>query len=91
MCRPYTCNAPIVLYAYAHSAVLLFQNNERWSLKMDQQVMEWAVTHPEDWQPGGRSEVYLTGGGRNGQLCEIGVSSMAFKKADSFSLAQKVC
>ena len=57
---------------------------------MDCQVMEWATHHPEDWQPGGRCDVYLAGGGRNGQLAEIGQVTHKFKKAESFSLAQEV-
>ena len=57
---------------------------------MDEQMMLWATHKPEDWQLGGRCEVFLWGGGRHGQLCETGRGAFSPARTDSFSCAQQV-
>ncbi len=39
---------------------------------MDSQLMMWATQQPQDWQFGGKCEVYMFGNGRHGQLGEGG-------------------
>ncbi|XP_077974377.1 putative E3 ubiquitin-protein ligase HERC1 isoform X2 [Styela clava] len=65
-------------------------DNQHWTLNMDRQVMMWAMQRPEDWQPGGKCDVYFSGGGRSGQLAELGREIKLFTKAESFSQAQQV-
>lgn len=47
-------------------------NNASWNHSVDEQLMEWSVASPEQWQAGGRCTAYLWGSGRNGQLGEAG-------------------
>ena len=42
---------------------------------MDHQLQQWSSHRPEDWQVGGRCEVFMWGGGRHGQLAEVGRSA----------------
>ncbi|XP_021370838.1 probable E3 ubiquitin-protein ligase HERC1 isoform X1 [Mizuhopecten yessoensis] len=65
-------------------------DNGRWDLNMDTQIMLWALQRPEDWQLGGKCEVFLWGSGRHGQICEGGRASFVPTKVSSFSCAQKV-
>lgn len=57
---------------------------------MDEQIIAWAVQRPEDWQLGGRCEVYMWGAGRIGQLGEAGRNAITPASAPSFSCAQQV-
>ncbi|XP_047185393.1 probable E3 ubiquitin-protein ligase HERC1 isoform X3 [Scophthalmus maximus] len=67
-------------------------DNSKWSYRMDEQLMSWATTRPEDWQQGGKSEVYLWGNGRYGQLAGIGTNLMMPTLAPSLSQTQQaVC
>ena len=66
------------------------QNNRAWDLRMDEQIISWAVQRPEDWQLGGRCEVYMWGAGRIGQLGEAGRNAISPALAPSFSCAQQV-
>ncbi|XP_041825741.1 probable E3 ubiquitin-protein ligase HERC1 isoform X2 [Melanotaenia boesemani] len=52
-------------------------DNSKWSFSMDEQLMSWATNKPEDWQQGGKTEVYLWGNGRYGQLAGTG-TNLAF-------------
>lgn len=61
-----------------------------WNLQKDAQVMKWATSRPEDWQLGGLCEAFLWGGGRHGQMGEIGRSVLTPLLAASFSCAQQV-
>uniref|UniRef100_A0A665WLM9 HECT-type E3 ubiquitin transferase n=1 Tax=Echeneis naucrates TaxID=173247 RepID=A0A665WLM9_ECHNA len=65
-------------------------DNSKWSFRMDEQLMSWATTKPEDWQQGGRSEVYLWGNGRYGQLAGMGTNLMMPTLAPSLSQTQQV-
>ncbi|XP_069137757.1 probable E3 ubiquitin-protein ligase HERC1 isoform X1 [Argopecten irradians] len=65
-------------------------DNSCWDLNMDTQIMLWALQRPEDWQLGGKCEVFLWGSGRHGQICEGGRASFVPSKVSSFSCAQKV-
>ncbi|XP_066566869.1 probable E3 ubiquitin-protein ligase HERC1 isoform X2 [Amia ocellicauda] len=65
-------------------------DNSKWSFMMDEQLMSWATTRPEDWQQGGKSEVFLWGGGRHGQLADAGANLMVPTLASSLSQAQQV-
>ena len=47
-------------------------NNTVWSLKADEQIMNWSTQQPHDWQIGGKCHAYLWGSGRHGQLGETG-------------------
>ncbi|XP_076014530.1 putative E3 ubiquitin-protein ligase HERC1 isoform X2 [Genypterus blacodes] len=65
-------------------------DNSKWSFIMDEQLMSWATTRPEDWQQGGKSEVYLWGNGRYGQLAGIGTNVVMPTLAASLSQTQQV-
>ncbi|XP_069694063.1 probable E3 ubiquitin-protein ligase HERC1 isoform X1 [Periplaneta americana] len=65
-------------------------NNTLWSLKADEQIMNWSTQQPHDWQIGGKCHAYLWGSGRHGQLGEAGRSSLAPVETESFSGAQQI-
>ncbi|XP_051773057.1 probable E3 ubiquitin-protein ligase HERC1 isoform X4 [Ctenopharyngodon idella] len=65
-------------------------DNSKWSFMMDEQLMSWATSRPEDWQQGGKSEVYLWGNGRHGQLADAGTSASVPTLAPSLSQTQQV-
>ncbi|KAM3600471.1 uncharacterized protein V6R79_024041 [Siganus canaliculatus] len=65
-------------------------DNSKWSFRMDEQLMSWATTRPEDWQQGGKSEVYLWGNGRYGQLAGMGTNLLAPTLAPSLLQTQQV-
>ncbi|XP_058472668.1 probable E3 ubiquitin-protein ligase HERC1 [Solea solea] len=65
-------------------------DNSKWSFRMDEQLMSWATTRPEDWQQGGKSEVYLWGNGRYGQLAGMGTNLMMPTLAPTLSQTQQV-
>jgi len=66
------------------------QDNAVWDVRMDEQIMSWAVQRPEDWQLGGRCEALMWGGGRIGQLGEAGRTALTPTTAQSFACAQQV-
>ncbi|XP_078541321.1 putative E3 ubiquitin-protein ligase HERC1 isoform X2 [Lissotriton helveticus] len=68
----------------------LLMNNGKWINGMDEQIMSWATSRPEDWHLGGKCDVYLWGAGRHGQLAEAGRNVMIPTSAPSFSQAQQV-
>ncbi|XP_028827463.1 probable E3 ubiquitin-protein ligase HERC1 isoform X1 [Denticeps clupeoides] len=65
-------------------------DNSKWSFMMDEQLMSWATTRPEDWQQGGKSEVYLWGNGRHGQLADAGTNLTVPTLAPSLCQTQQV-
>ncbi|XP_055518701.1 probable E3 ubiquitin-protein ligase HERC1 isoform X3 [Leucoraja erinacea] len=65
-------------------------DNSKWFTGMDEQIMSWATSRPEDWHLGGKCDVYLWGAGRHGQLAEAGRNVMIPTGAPSFSQAQQV-
>ncbi|XP_035245722.1 probable E3 ubiquitin-protein ligase HERC1 isoform X2 [Anguilla anguilla] len=65
-------------------------DNCKWSFMMDEQLMSWATTRPEDWQQGGKSEVFLWGNGRHGQLADAGTNLMVPTLAPSLCQTQQV-
>nr|XP_033775643.1 probable E3 ubiquitin-protein ligase HERC1 isoform X2 [Geotrypetes seraphini] len=65
-------------------------DNSKWINGMDEQIMSWATSRPEDWHLGGKCDVYLWGAGRHGQLAEAGRNVMVPTAAPSFSQAQQV-
>nr|XP_014345328.1 PREDICTED: probable E3 ubiquitin-protein ligase HERC1 [Latimeria chalumnae] len=65
-------------------------NNSKWTFLMDEQLMSWVATRPEDWQLGGRSKAFLWGSGRHGQLADTGSSGLTPALAPSLSQAQQV-
>ncbi|XP_030044055.1 putative E3 ubiquitin-protein ligase HERC1 [Microcaecilia unicolor] len=65
-------------------------DNSKWINRMDEQIMSWATSRPEDWHLGGKCDVYLWGAGRHGQLAEAGRNVMVPTTAPSFSQAQQV-
>ncbi|XP_060677251.1 probable E3 ubiquitin-protein ligase HERC1 isoform X1 [Hemiscyllium ocellatum] len=74
------------------SEVIKALENNKWSCLMDEQLMTWATSKPEDWQLGGKSEVFLWGGGRHGQLADAGNSALVPALAPSLTQAlQVVC
>uniref|UniRef100_A0A3Q1JCX7 HECT-type E3 ubiquitin transferase n=1 Tax=Anabas testudineus TaxID=64144 RepID=A0A3Q1JCX7_ANATE len=68
----------------------LLMDNSKWMSGMDEQIMSWATSRPEDWHLGGKCDVYLWGAGRHGQLAEAGRNILAPTTAPSFSQAQQV-
>ncbi|XP_072428176.1 probable E3 ubiquitin-protein ligase HERC1 isoform X3 [Chiloscyllium punctatum] len=74
------------------SEIIKALENNKWSCLMDEQLMTWASSKPEDWQLGGKSEVFLWGGGRHGQLADAGNSALVPALAPSLTQAlQVVC
>uniref|UniRef100_T1JES7 HECT-type E3 ubiquitin transferase n=1 Tax=Strigamia maritima TaxID=126957 RepID=T1JES7_STRMM len=65
-------------------------DNAKWELRMDEEIMQWATQHPEDWQLGGKCDVYMWGSGRHGQLAQAGRSTLSPTLIESFSNAQQV-
>ncbi|XP_055971788.1 probable E3 ubiquitin-protein ligase HERC1 [Sorex fumeus] len=65
-------------------------DNSKWINGMDEQIMSWATSRPEDWHLGGKCDVYLWGAGRHGQLAEAGRNVTVPSAAPSFSQAQQV-
>ncbi|XP_067667414.1 probable E3 ubiquitin-protein ligase HERC1 [Haliotis asinina] len=65
-------------------------DNTLWDLNKDSQIMSWVTHRPEDWQVGGRCEVFTWGSGRHGQMCEAGRSCLTPVKVPSFSCAQQI-
>uniref|UniRef100_A0A8B9HD78 HECT-type E3 ubiquitin transferase n=1 Tax=Astyanax mexicanus TaxID=7994 RepID=A0A8B9HD78_ASTMX len=65
-------------------------DNSKWSFMMDEQLMLWATSRPEDWQQGGKSEVFLWGNGRHGQLADAGTNVSVPTLASSLSQTQQV-
>ncbi|XP_028637266.1 probable E3 ubiquitin-protein ligase HERC1 [Grammomys surdaster] len=70
--------------------LVLLMDNSKWINGMDEQIMSWATSRPEDWHLGGKCDVYLWGAGRHGQLAEAGRNVMVPATAPSFSQAQQV-
>ncbi|XP_061742965.1 probable E3 ubiquitin-protein ligase HERC1 isoform X4 [Nerophis ophidion] len=68
----------------------LLMDNSKWVSGMDEQIMSWAISRPEDWHLGGKCDVYLWGAGRHGQLAEAGRNILVPTIAPSFSQAQQV-
>ncbi|XP_005987770.1 probable E3 ubiquitin-protein ligase HERC1 isoform X3 [Latimeria chalumnae] len=68
----------------------LLMDNNKWINGMDDQIMSWATSRPEDWHLGGKCDVYLWGAGRHGQLAEAGRNVLVPSPASSFSQAQQV-
>ncbi|XP_023136650.2 probable E3 ubiquitin-protein ligase HERC1 isoform X3 [Amphiprion ocellaris] len=65
-------------------------DNSKWSFRMDEQLMAWATSRPEDWQQGGKSLVYLWGNGRYGQLAGMGTNLTMPTLAPSLLQTQQV-
>ncbi|XP_048649174.1 probable E3 ubiquitin-protein ligase HERC1 [Marmota marmota marmota] len=70
--------------------LVFLMDNSKWINGMDEQIMSWATSRPEDWHLGGKCDVYLWGAGRHGQLAEAGRNVMVPASAPSFSQAQQV-
>ncbi|XP_050515460.1 probable E3 ubiquitin-protein ligase HERC1 isoform X1 [Diabrotica virgifera virgifera] len=64
--------------------------NMVWSLKQDEQIMQWSAQRPQDWQFGGKCKAYLWGSDRHGQLAELGYSASIPAQVESFSIARKI-
>ncbi|XP_069780317.1 probable E3 ubiquitin-protein ligase HERC1 isoform X3 [Narcine bancroftii] len=64
--------------------------NNKWSYLMDEQLMNWATSKPEEWQLGGKSDVFLWGGGHHGQLADAGSSALIPTLAPSLTQATQV-
>ncbi|XP_018324237.1 probable E3 ubiquitin-protein ligase HERC1 isoform X2 [Agrilus planipennis] len=61
-----------------------------WSIKQDEQIMQWITQRPQDWQIGGKCNAYLWGSDRHGQLAEVGCSALTPTVVESFSTAKKI-
>ncbi|KAL1007751.1 hypothetical protein UPYG_G00091160 [Umbra pygmaea] len=68
----------------------LLMDNSKWGSSMDEQIMSWATTRPEDWHLGGKCDVFLWGAGRHGQLAEAGRNLLVPTITPSFTQAQQV-
>ncbi|XP_076011636.1 putative E3 ubiquitin-protein ligase HERC1 isoform X2 [Genypterus blacodes] len=68
----------------------LLMDNSKWVSGLDEQIMSWATSRPEDWHLGGKCDVFLWGAGRHGQLAEAGRNILVPTTAPSFSQAQQV-
>ncbi|XP_076880016.1 putative E3 ubiquitin-protein ligase HERC1 isoform X2 [Brachyhypopomus gauderio] len=74
----------------AKDKMAVLMDNSKWVPRMDEQIMSWATSRPEDWHLGGKCEVYVWGAGRHGQLAEAGRNILVPTSAASFSQAQQV-
>ncbi|XP_056876992.1 probable E3 ubiquitin-protein ligase HERC1 isoform X3 [Takifugu flavidus] len=74
----------------AKDEMALLMDNTKWASGLDEQIMSWATSRPEDWHLGGKCDVYLWGAGRHGQLAEAGRNILVPTTATSFSQAQQV-
>ncbi|XP_016421585.1 probable E3 ubiquitin-protein ligase HERC1 [Sinocyclocheilus rhinocerous] len=74
----------------AKDKLALLMDNSKWVSGMDEQIMSWATSRPEDWHLGGKCDVFLWGAGRHGQLAEAGRNILVPSLAPSFSQAQQV-
>ncbi|XP_078812489.1 putative E3 ubiquitin-protein ligase HERC1 isoform X5 [Oryzias latipes] len=72
------------------SCVTKALDNSKWSFRMDEQLMSWSTCRPEDWQQGGKTEVYLWGNGRYGQLAGTGANLMLPTLAPALLQTQQV-
>ncbi|XP_045467504.1 probable E3 ubiquitin-protein ligase HERC1 isoform X2 [Harmonia axyridis] len=61
-----------------------------WTLKQDEQIMQWVVQRPQDWQIGGKCDTYLWGSDRHGQLAEVGYNAPSPVLVRSFESARKI-
>ncbi|XP_068597946.1 probable E3 ubiquitin-protein ligase HERC1 [Brachionichthys hirsutus] len=68
----------------------LLMDNSKWGSVIDEQIMSWATSKPEDWHLGGKCDVFLWGAGRHGQLSEAGRNILVPTTAPSFAQAQQV-
>uniref|UniRef100_A0A4W5MVK1 Uncharacterized protein n=1 Tax=Hucho hucho TaxID=62062 RepID=A0A4W5MVK1_9TELE len=75
---------------YRCNTLFSVQDNSAWGSGMDEQIMHWATSRPEDWHLGGKCDVFLWGAGRHGQLAEAGRNILVPTTAPSFSQAQQV-
>lgn len=73
----------------AKEEMALLMDNSKWT-GMDEQIMSWATSRPEDWHLGGKCDAFLWGAGRHGQLAEAGRNILVPTIAPSFSQAQQV-
>ncbi|XP_044756783.1 probable E3 ubiquitin-protein ligase HERC1 [Coccinella septempunctata] len=64
--------------------------NMFWTIKQDEQIMQWVAQRPQDWQIGGKCDAYLWGSDRHGQLAEVGYNASAPVQVESFSSARKI-
>ncbi|KAL3277276.1 hypothetical protein HHI36_012626 [Cryptolaemus montrouzieri] len=64
--------------------------NMFWTIKQDEQIMQWVTQRPQDWQIGGKCEAYLWGSDRHGQLAEVGCNASAPILVESYSTARKI-
>ncbi|XP_067298543.1 probable E3 ubiquitin-protein ligase HERC1 isoform X4 [Pseudorasbora parva] len=74
----------------AKDKLALLMDNSKWVSGIDEQIMSWATSRPEDWHLGGKCDVFLWGAGRHGQLAEAGRNILVPTLAPSFSQAQHV-
>ncbi|XP_018567016.1 probable E3 ubiquitin-protein ligase HERC1 [Anoplophora glabripennis] len=65
-------------------------DNVFWTMKQDQQIMQWVSQRPQDWQIGGKCRAFLWGSDRHGQLAELGYSSSVPTHVESFSASRKI-
>ncbi|KRT81776.1 Regulator of chromosome condensation repeat containing protein, partial [Oryctes borbonicus] len=63
--------------------------NTLWTVKQDEQIMQWVTNRPQDWQIGGKCDVYLWGSNRHGQLAEV-IASNSLQPVESFASAKKI-
>ncbi|XP_019763936.2 probable E3 ubiquitin-protein ligase HERC1 isoform X1 [Dendroctonus ponderosae] len=61
-----------------------------WTIKQDEQIMQWVAQRPKDWEIGGKCVAYLWGSDRHGQLAELEFSSLIPIPVESFSVARKI-
>lgn len=61
-----------------------------WTIKQDQQIIQWVSQQPQDWQIGGKCKAFLWGSDRHGQLAELGYSSSVPTQVETFSTARKI-
>ncbi|KAJ8965419.1 hypothetical protein NQ314_004172 [Rhamnusium bicolor] len=64
--------------------------NVFWSIKQDEQIIQWASHRPQDWQIGGKCRAFLWGSDRHGQLAELGYSASVPALVESFSISRKI-
>ena len=68
----------------------IVQDNSKWTMTKDEQLVTWVNQRPQDWQVDGKCQVFMFGSGRHGQLSDQTTSSHAPALVNQFNQARQV-
>lgn len=64
--------------------------NISWTIKQDEQIIQWMTQSPDSWEIGGKCTAYLWGSHRHGQLADVSGNASSPISVQSFSIAKKI-